>query len=118
MRGTIFLSVFVIATVLANFFFKCGAQALGPMTLTSRTLTGALNSPFVLAGVALYSVAAVTWIVALSIVPLNIAISVSAFVYVGIVLMAALVFGEMIPPMRWAGIGFIFLGMAVIASTA
>jgi drug/metabolite transporter (DMT)-like permease len=118
MRGAIFLLVFFITTVLANFCFKYGAQTLGPLTLSPRTLTTALGSPFVLIGATLYAVAAVTWIVALSIVPLNIATSVSAFVYVGIVIMAALVFGEIIPPMRWAGITFIVIGMVIIAITA
>lgn len=118
MRGVIFLLVFFITTVLANFCFKYGAQTLGPITLTPRTLIAALSSPFVLGGATLYAVAALAWIVALSIVPLNIATSVSAFVYVGIIIMAELVFGEIIPPMRWAGISFIVMGMIVIAITA
>lgn len=65
-----------------------------------------------------YAVAAVTWIIALSIVPLTIAISDSAFAYVGFVLMSALVFVEMVPPIRWVAVGFIVISMAVVASTA
>ena len=77
-----------------------------------------MTSPPVLIGAALYFAAAIAWFASLSMVPLNIAISVSAFVYVGVVLLAYLAFHEPIPLARWAGIALIALGMFVIGRTA
>lgn len=117
-KGVIFLSIFFVCTLFANFFFKQGALSVGPLTLSMETLVAALSNPAVLIGTVLYIVAAVAWFVSLSIVPLNIAVSVSTFLYVGIVFMAYLAFHEAIPPARWAGIALIAIGMYVVGRTA
>jgi len=117
-KSIVFLSIFFVCTVLANFFFKHGALAIAPVSFSLETVRAALMSPPVLLGAALYFAAAVAWIVSLSMVPLNIAISVSAFVYVGVVLVAWLAFHEPIPLVRWAGIALIALGMLVVGRTA
>jgi drug/metabolite transporter (DMT)-like permease len=117
MRGALFLCVFFVSTILANFCVKQGVLILGPLSLTFDSLIQAAKSPFVLAGMACYAVAAAAWILSLSIVPLNVAMSVSAFLYVGIVFIAAVFFGEAIPLLRWAGIGLMMLGMFVVAHT-
>jgi drug/metabolite transporter (DMT)-like permease len=117
-KSVLFLSAFFVCTLLANFFFKHGAMALAPFTFSWDTLRTALTTPPVLIGAGLYFAAAVAWIASLSLVPLNIAISVSAFVYVGVVLLAWLAFHEPIPAARWAGIALIALGMFVIGRTA
>lgn len=117
-RGVFFLSAFFILTLAANFFFKIGAASLVPFTFSMDTLRAAVSSSQVWIGSVLYFAAAVAWLASLSIVPLNVAISVSAFLYIGIVLLAAFVFHESIPLLRWGGIALIALGMLVIGRTA
>lgn len=118
LKGLLALAVFFICTVGANFCFKSGATALHPLRLSLETLTAAATSPYVVAGVTLYSVAAVAWFVALSLVPLNIAISVSASIYLVVVLMSFFLFGEAIPPLRWVGIASVAFGMLIVGRTA
>jgi len=113
-RSLIALVLFMVTTVLANFFFKAAASDFGAMSLSSDTFMKALSTPYVWFGVIAYGVAAVAWFVSLSLVPLNIAISVSAFVYVLIILVAWLVFQEYVPLSRWFGIGMIIFGMIII----
>ena len=117
-KGAFLLSVFFVFTLVANFFFKQGASSLAPFTFSMDTLRVALASPQIWIGSAFYLAAAVAWLAALSMVPLNIAVSVSALLYIGIVLLAALVFHESIPLLRWGGIALIALGMLVIGRTA
>lgn len=117
-KSIIFLSVFFVCTLFANFFFKQGAVAIGPVTFSMESLTAAFSSPAVLIGAAFYLVAAIAWFVSLSVVPLNIAVSVSALLYVGIIFIAHLAFHEPIPPARWIGIVLIAIGIYVIGRTA
>ena len=117
-RSIVSLAIFFVCTLLGNFFFKQGALAIGPVALTIESFKAAASSASIWAGTALYAVSAVAWLASLSTVPLNIAISVSAFIYVGVVLMAALAFHESIPMLRWAGIALVAAGMLVIARTA
>ena len=117
-RGTLLLSVFFVFTLAANFFFKQGASGLAPFSFSLDTLRAALASAPIWIGAAFYLTAAVAWLAALSVVPLNVAISVSALLYIGIVLLAALVFHEPIPLMRWAGIALVAIGLFVIGRTA
>lgn len=117
-RGAFLLSVFFVFTLAANFFFKQGAAGLAPFTFSVDTLRAALANTPIWIGAAFYLAAAVAWLAALSIVPLNIAVSVSALLYIGIVLLAALAFHEPIPLIRWAGIALVALGLFVIGRTA
>ncbi len=112
------LSLFLVGTVLANYFFKSGAMTMGPLSFSFDTLLRAVTTPAVIAGVVMYGLAAVAWFVALSLVPLNIAVSVSALVYVFVILLALLIFKETIPLDRWAGIALVTLGMLLIGRTA
>jgi drug/metabolite transporter (DMT)-like permease len=117
MKGILALSGFLAFTLLGNFFFKRGATDLMPVTLSLGTVVAAVHSVAVWLGVIFYGLAAVFWFVSLSLVPLNLAITVSACVYVLVVMMAFLIFGEPIPLVRWAGIGMIFFGLVVVGRT-
>lgn len=117
MKGAALLAGFVLFTLLGNYFFKRGAMELAPISLSAETLRHAIGSANVWFGGMCYALAAVLWFVSLSLVPLNLAITVSACVYVIVVLMAALIFHEPMPPARWAGMAMIFAGLIVVGRT-
>lgn len=117
MKGAAMLAGFVLFTLLGNYFFKRGAMELAPISLSPETLQNAVGNANVWLGGMCYALAAVLWFVSLSIVPLNLAITVSACVYVIVVLMAALIFHEPLPPSRWVGMVMIFLGLIVVGRT-
>lgn len=117
MKSALMLAGFVLFTVLGNFFFKRGAMELAPVSLSMVSFQAALGSKNVWFGVICYGLAAVLWFVSLSLVPLNLAITVSACVYVIVVLMAALLFNEPMSVARWAGVAMIFSGLVVIGKT-
>lgn len=117
MKGAFMLAGFVVLTLLGNYFFKRGAMEMAPISLSAASLKAAFASFNVWAGAAFYGLAAVFWFVSLSLVPLNIAITVSACIYVVVVLMAAIIFGEPMPMVRWAGIGLVFAGLVTIGRT-
>lgn len=77
-----------------------------------------LRSPFVLAGLLLYGVGALAWIMVLSRLSLSYAYPFLALNFVLVALVARLILGESIPAMRWVGIGFICVGILAIAQSA
>lgn len=118
LKGAAFLIVFFLGTVVGNLLFKQTALGLAPMTFSLETLRDAVTRPSLYLAVFFYMGAAIAWFVALSMVPLNIAISVSALVYVAVIMVAVVVFGEAIPMVRWMGIALTATGFAVIAWTS
>lgn len=118
MKATVVLAGFVVFTLLGNFFFKRGAMELAPISMAMPTLWSAIASVNVWCGVITYGIAAVCWFVAMSLVPLNLAITVSSCIYPIVVVMAAVVFNEPIPLVRWVGVGMIFGGLVVVGRTA
>lgn len=73
-----------------------------------------LHSPWIALGVAVYAVEFVLWFAALSRTPLSIAFPFTALGYVGVVLASRHVLGERIALRRWAGIGTIIVGVALV----
>lgn len=117
MKGAAMLAGFVLFTLLGNFFFKRGAMELTPINFSMVSLQSALANANAWYGAICYALAAVFWFVSLSLVPLNLAITVSACVYVIVVLMAALLFHEPMPMARWAGMAMIFVGLVAVGRT-
>jgi len=77
-----------------------------------------LGSGWVIGGIAVYIVAFVNWLYVLRWVPLSIAYPVTSVVYVLIALAAWVLLGELIGPVRWAGIALITAGIVFCARPA
>jgi multidrug transporter EmrE-like cation transporter len=75
------------------------------------------KSPLLIAGLALYGVGALSWIMVLSRLNLSYAYPFLALNFVLIALVSRLVLGESIPLMRWFGILLICGGIIAIASS-
>ena len=78
-----------------------------------------LRSPWVLLGLMMYGIGALSWVVVLSRLDLSIAYPFLALNFVLVALISWLLLGESIPGLRWVGIGCICVGILLIArSTA
>jgi len=92
---------------------------LGVITLTRETwldtfATMATQGYFVL-GAACYAVSIVVWILGLSRVPVSIAYPLLSVGYIINAIAAHYLFGESVTLTRWLGIGFIVVGVWLVA---
>jgi multidrug transporter EmrE-like cation transporter len=74
----------------------------------------ALN-PFILGGLACYVVSVVVWILALSRVPVSVAYPMLSIGYIVNALAAWMLFGESLGAQKLVGIGFIVVGVWLVA---
>lgn len=93
---------------------RLGADALVQPVATALRVGG---HPFILGGLALYGVGAVSWITVLSRIPLSLAYPIVALSYALTPLLAWVLLGESMPTLRWLGIGIIGIGVLVVSRT-
>lgn len=109
----------VLLNACAQLLLKAGVNAVGAITLQRDSLfeTGlrVLTQWPVLAGLTLYVVSVAVWIVGLSRVDVSVAYPMLSLGYVVNALAAWWLFGEMIGPLRMAGILLILAGVFLIA---
>ncbi len=103
----------------AQLLLKAGTNAVGrfDFTLANAMPIGmklATQLP-IIAGIACYVVSVVVWILALSRVQVSIAYPMLSIGYVVNALIAWQVFGEDLNVQRWVGIGFIIVGVFLVA---
>lgn len=114
-----YLFTAVLMNTAAQLLLKAGTNALGVLTLRGDELPGTLariaTQPHFIAGVTIYVVSLVVWIVGLSRVPVSIAFPLLSLGYVLNALAAWWLFGEVLSASRWLGIGFIVLGVWLVA---
>jgi drug/metabolite transporter (DMT)-like permease len=114
-----FLITGVILNAGAQLLLKAGTNALGVITLTRDNWWDMLwrmstQSHFVV-GVIFYMVSLLVWIMGLSRVPVSVAYPMLSLGYVINAIAAHYVFGEAVTVTRWLGIGFIILGVWLVA---
>lgn len=124
MTGAAFAFLFagVLLNAAAQLFLKAGTNATGVITLTAdnwlATFLRLAAMPPILAGIACYAVSVVVWILGLSRVPVSVAYPMLSLGYVVNAIAAQLLFGEAVTLQRWLGIGFIVLGVWLVARSA
>ena len=114
-----FLMAGVLLNAAAQLLLKAGTNALGVITLTREDwfdtlLKMAAQLPFIL-GTACYVVSLFVWIVGLSRVPVSMAYPLLSVGYVVNAIAAHYLFGESVSLTRWLGIGFIVVGVWLVA---
>ncbi|HEX6138375.1 MAG TPA: EamA family transporter [Casimicrobiaceae bacterium] len=120
---TISAFLFLIAGVLLNaaaqLLLKGGTNRLGVITLTTdnwaSTLARMAGEGYFIAGVSFYVVSLVVWILGLSRVPVSIAYPMLSLGYIVNAIAAHYLFGEAVTLQRWLGIGFIVVGVYLVA---
>jgi len=111
----------ILAGVLLNAFaqiaMKKGLNAVGGMTWTLPSLVRLGLAPWTLACFACYAVSIVLWAGALNLVEVNFAYPFLALGFLANALLSQAILGETIPPLRWAALTLIILGVALQAFT-
>jgi len=111
----------LLAGVLLNAFaqiaMKKGLNAVGGMTWDVPSLVRLGLNPWTLGCLACYGVSVVVWAGALNLVEVNYAYPFLALGFLANALMSQTILGESIPPMRWAALTLIILGVALQAFT-
>jgi multidrug transporter EmrE-like cation transporter len=105
----------------AQLLLKAGTNALGVITMSRDTwpdtlLRMATQGHFVL-GAACYALSLFVWILGLSRVPVSIAYPLLSVGYIVNAIAAHYLFGEDVNATRWLGIGFIVVGVWLVAKS-
>ena len=114
-----FLITGVLLNAGAQLLLKAGTNVLGVITLRADDWPAQFGrmalEPHIAAGLACYVVSVVVWIVGLSRVPVSIAYPLLSLGYVINAIAAHYLFGEAVTLSRWLGIGFIVVGVWLVA---
>jgi drug/metabolite transporter (DMT)-like permease len=119
------LSLVVIAVVLGgagHVMLSKGMRPVGDLTeAPSGRLGGmvgrALTSPWLFAGVALQAMFFAMYVTLLSRAEVSQLLPLTALDYIVVALLAHWLLGESVTPARWAGIGLIVAGVALVSRT-
>ena len=123
---TVTLVAMILASVMlaavAQLTLKAGMNQVteksGTATLSTDSIKAIATNPIVWGGLALFAIAAGVWLFVLSRASLSFAYPFAALTYLIIVLVDRFVLHEAIPPVRWAGVGLIMLGIVLVSRTA
>ena len=111
----------VLLNAAAQLLLKAGTTRIGHFEFSIDNILpvgGQLASqPYILAGLGCYVVSVVVWIMALSRVPVSVAYPMLSIGYVVNALAAWWLFGESLAAQKLIGIGFIVVGVWLVART-
>lgn len=110
------LAVSVTCVAIYEILLKRGAVATAdPNSTWSWTGLSGLGSIYVWIAIVFVILSLVTWLYVLRYLPLSVAFPISQSVHVLVPLGSWLILGENIVTLRWIGIAFVSLGLAVVA---
>lgn len=109
----------VLLNAAAQLLLKAGTNRVGEFAYSLDNLVpvGAklALSPYILGGLSCYVVSVVVWILALSRVPVSVAYPMLSIGYIVNAVAAWLLFGESLGAQKLVGIGFIIVGVYLVA---
>ncbi len=106
----------ILCSVVGQFSLKAGAKILGPIgaaNLVEKVIAMA-TQPLIIAGLALYAVSSIGFIVVLSRANISIVSPLLSISYLFTVLGGKIVFNEPLPPLRLVGVGLIMTGVILV----
>ena len=86
-------------------------------SLNGSSLSVVIRQPYVWSGLFLFGLSALVWLLVLSRASLSFAYPFAALTYVLILLFDQFVLDETVPPLRWAGVAFIGIGIILVSQT-
>ncbi|GAW93409.1 EamA family transporter [Calderihabitans maritimus] len=98
--------------VTGQIFWKLGLNRAGEFSWTN--VWPVFSSPAVLAGIGIYVLSLFLWFYLLSRASLSFIYPVQSLAYVFGVLAGLFLFGETVPPVRWAGVLLIVVGVYLV----
>ena len=114
-----FLMGGVLLNACAQLLLKAGTNVLGVLTLTREswpdTLLKMATQGYFALGIGCYALSVFVWILGLSRVPVSVAYPLLSVGYVVNAVAAHFLFGETVSLTRWLGIGFIVIGVTLVA---
>jgi multidrug transporter EmrE-like cation transporter len=109
----------VLLNAAAQLLLKAGTNRIGEFgfTLGNAVPVGlkVASNPFILGGLACYAVSVIVWIMALSRVPVSVAYPMLSIGYIVNAVAAWFLFGESLAAQKLVGIGFIVVGVWLVA---
>lgn len=109
----------VLLNAAAQLLLKAGTNAIGAFEFSQENILPVgwklASEPHIITGLACYVVSVVVWIMALSRVEVSIAYPMLSIGYVVNAIAAWYLFGEAVTMMRLTGIGFIIIGVFIVA---
>lgn len=109
----------VLLNAAAQLLLKAGTNAVGAFEFSRENILPVgwklASEPHIITGLACYVVSVVVWIMALSRVEVSIAYPMLSIGYVVNAMAAWYLFGEAVTMMRLGGIGFIIIGVFIVA---
>ena len=109
----------VLLNAAAQLLLKAGTNRVGEFSFALDNLvpigSRLASSPFILGGLGCYVVSVVVWILALSRVPVSVAYPMLSVGYIVNALAAWMLFGESLTAQKLVGIGFIVVGVFLVA---
>ena len=110
------LAISVTCVTIYELLLKRGAAATANLNSSwSWTGLSGLGSIYVWIAIVFVILSLITWLYVLRYLPLSIAFPISQAVHVLVPLGSWLILGENIVTLRWVGIAFVSLGLAVVA---
>jgi multidrug transporter EmrE-like cation transporter len=115
MNPRIFLGVAICLGVLGQMLMKTGTRQSGNLELSAESARLVLTNPFIIGGVLSYALSSVFYIIVVSKLQMSYVYPMIAISYVAVVLLLRVFFGEQIPPLRWAALAVICIGVTLLA---
>ena len=119
----VLILISVTLAAVAQLTLKAGMNhvndALAPQSfsLNGPSVKALVQQPFVWGGLALFGISAIVWLVVLSRASLSFAYPFASITYILILLFDHFVLDETVPPLRWAGVAAIALGIFLVSRT-
>lgn len=113
------LLVSVVFAIAGQFTLKSAMDQVGRIGTAQvskpvETVARAAKEPRLWAGLTLFGISAVFWLVVLSRVPLSVAYPVVGISYVVVVAISRFFLHEQVPALRWVGAAIVATGIAII----
>ena len=109
----------VLLNAAAQLFLKAGTLRIGEFAFSADNIVPIgwqlATQPFIVAGVGCYVISLVVWIMGLSRVPVSIAYPMLSIGYIVSAIAAWYLFGESLTAQKMIGIGFIVIGVFLVA---
>lgn len=123
MNLTVFSLLFtgVLLNAAAQLFLKAGTLRVGEFAFSVDNIAPIgwrlATQPFIVAGLSCYVISVVVWILGLSRVPVSIAYPMLSIGYIVSAVAAWYLFGESLTAQKMLGIGFIIIGVYLVAKS-
>ncbi len=120
LRVLVAMSVACLSAAVGQILVRRGMLELGPLESWAPFALLAyfghvVVNPWVVAGTVLNTAFYVLFLAALSWTGVTVALPLTALEYVAAAALSVLILKEVVPPLRWAGIGLVVLGVALIS---